>query len=126
MRSLFSSFRCGSWEQNTDNSANPWIVVNTENRNTARKQLLKLFQAQLDSFSPRKGVCGRICPQICGRQPAAEEDTPGIEISDMIDKQVGKRMRPRTLLFLMGLIFIVWYYCLHTEFDTFAWRNVDR
>jgi hypothetical protein len=101
---------------NTENPANPWIVVNTADRYAARKQLLRVFQAQLDSFNPRKGFCSHICSRLGIRSQPEQRDTPGLEISDMVDKAFNRRMRPRTLLLLMGLLVLVWYYVSHTKF----------
>lgn len=108
---MFSNFAL-----NTDSSDNRWVVVNTSDRFNARKQLLNVFQAQLDSFDVGKqSLCG-----LFHRQRGAERDTPGIEMDRMLASDLGRRFRTRTPLFLMCLLVIVWYYVEHTQFDSFA------
>jgi len=108
---------------NTDTSANPWVVVNTTDRYNARKQLLRVFQAQLDAFRPRKGILQ--CLSSATDENAM--DTPGIEISDMLDKEFPHRMRASTLMTLIALLVLIWYYVEHTTFgsnlDSLVWSK---
>jgi polyphosphate kinase 2 (PPK2 family) len=113
---------------NTDSDRNPWIVVNTTDRYNARKELLQVFEYQLDAFSgPRQGLCTRLCPRICcGRQQESADESPNLEISEMLDKEYGSRgLRFGTVVSMMGLLAIIFYYCEHTTFDMMGFLSTD-
>lgn len=46
-----------------------------------------------------------------------------MSLADMIDKGFKKRLSMRTVIFLMCLLLLVYYYCINTKFDTFVWRK---
>lgn len=104
---------------NTDTDANPWVVVNTTDRYAARKQLLRVFETQLDAYAraqqpKRQSWCrGLLCPS--GAE-AEEPDTPGIPLSEMLDRKIKKGLPLGAVLSLMGLLILVFYYCEHTTF----------
>lgn len=105
---------------NTDTPSNPWVVVNTTDRFAARKQLLQVFCRQLDAFTDaRRRLDGR--RRCCGLiGPAAVEpedlETPGIAMSQMADWKTKKGLSLQTVVALMGLLILLFYYCEHTSF----------
>eukprot|EP00978_Attheya_sp_CCMP212_P024860 scaffold78855_cov50-Attheya_sp.AAC.1 len=103
---------------NTDIPANPWVVVNTWDRFAARKQLLQIFEAQLDAYALAKHPNKRLSFNPCRGVPAItdDHDTPDIDEAEMIGKKMRKRLRMGTVLALIGLLLIVFYYCDHTTF----------
>lgn len=109
---------------NTDVPFNPWVVVNTADRFAARKQLLQVFCTQLDAYAQhaagrRPWCCGLIGPSSV--EPVAH-DTPGIEISEMANWKTKKGLRLGTVLALMGLLILTFYYCEHTTFGDNLYR----
>ena len=105
---------------NTDTEVNPWIVVNTTNRLAARKQLLRLFEARLDVFlraqQPRGGrswCSGLLCPAAAEPE---QPDTPGITMAQMMERNEKKYPKLGTVITLMGLLIVLFYYCENTTF----------
>lgn len=105
---------------NTDTDANPWVVVNTTNRLAARKQLLRMFEVQLDAYArvqqPDRGRswCSRLlCPAAA--EPG-EPATPGITMAQMMERSVKKGPNLGVVVSLMGLLILVFYYCEKTTF----------
>lgn len=106
---------------NTDTDQNPWIVVNTGDRLAARKQLLRVFEAQLNAYARaqqpaggRSWCRGLLCP--AGAESEDQPDTPGIPMSQMVDRSFKKGLNLGALLSLMGLLVLMFYYCEHTTF----------
>lgn len=105
---------------NTDTEANPWVVVNTTDRLAARKQLLRVFEAQIDAYARfhsrgRRSWCrGLLCPSAADEPE--EPETPGITMAQMMDRKINKGLSMGTVLSLMGLLILVFYYCEHTTF----------
>jgi hypothetical protein len=117
---------------NTDIPANPWVVVNTWDRFAARKQLLQIFEAQLDAYALAKHPNKRRSYNPFRGVPAItdDHDTPDIDEAEMIGKKMRKRLRMGTVLALIGLLLIVFYYCDHTTFfeqteGFFSFRKED-
>jgi polyphosphate kinase 2 (PPK2 family) len=104
---------------NTDTDANPWLVVNTTDRLAARRQLLRVFEAQIDSFARAqqpgsRSWCSRLlCPTGAGPE---QQDTPGITMAQMVDRKINKGLSLGTVTSLMGLLILVFYYCEQTTF----------
>lgn len=109
---------------NTDTPTNPWVVVNTSDRFTVRKQLLQVFCAQLDAYARAKhhetahpSWCrGLLCPPPSSSAEEASQDTAGIPVSDMVDWKIKKGLSIRTVVGLMALLILLFYYCEHTTF----------
>jgi hypothetical protein len=130
---------------NTDTDANPWVVVNTTDRLSARKQvslrpccfhfalklysniliswlsqLLDVFEGQIDAFAraqaggSRSWCSGLLCPS--GAEPEETTETPGITMSEMMDRKVKKGPNLSGTVALMALLILVFYYCENTTF----------
>jgi hypothetical protein len=119
---------------NTDTPSNPWVVVNTADRFAARKQLLQVFCRQLDAFvdAKRRGAGRRRCCGLIGPSSVEPEelDTPGIAMSQMADWKTKKGLSLQTVIALMGLLILLFYYCEHTTFGdnlyAFTKQEVDE
>lgn len=99
---------------NTDSDENPWLVVNTGDRYSARKQLLRAFSYQLERFKSRH-VCSCCQPRTSGSE---EAETPGMTEDEMLAKGFTKPWPVSLLLSLAGMLLLIYYYCEHTKFDT--------
>jgi len=94
--------------------------VNTTDRLAARKQLLRVFEAQIDAYTRaqqpgagRSWCRGLLCPTA----PEAEQPgTPGITMAQMVEKKMKKGLSLGTVVSLMGLLILVFYYCENTTF----------
>lgn len=95
--------------------------MNTGDRLAARKQLLRVFEAQIDSYaraqqpgSGGRSWCSRLlCPAGGGSE---QQDTPGIPMGEMVDRKINKGLSLGTVVSLMALLILVFYYCEHTTF----------
>ena len=109
---------------NTDSDANPWLVVNTGDRFSARKQLLRAFSAQLRRFETRK-ICLPACSPA-SRDSEGSNDTPGVDENEMLAMGFKKPMPTKLLLAFAGMLLLVFYYCEHTNFDSLLyWISGD-
>jgi len=97
---------------NTDNQQNPWVVVNTTDRYSARKQLLRAFRVKLERFKAQHACC----PWQQQASQVAHEDTPGLSEHEMLEKGFRKPLPIQLLVSLIGLLFLVFFYGEHTTF----------
>jgi hypothetical protein len=96
---------------NTDMKENPWIVVNTGDRYAARKALLHAFGQYLERFKTRPCCAPKL-------QVEEQELVPaGISEDKMMAKGFVKAPPLRLTIAFMGLLILLFYYCIHTEFD---------
>lgn len=101
---------------NTDSRENPWVVVNTGDRYAARKHLLRAFRMKLDRFKMRKEHCNCCAPRPHPRDDEALQDTPGLDVDEMMEKGFTRPLPIQLVVALIGILTIVFYYCEHTTF----------
>jgi polyphosphate kinase 2 (PPK2 family) len=120
------NLRCfANFALNTDTASNPWVVVNTSDRFAARKQLLKMFCRQLDTYAEFKrheageGSCCRklLCCTPSTRSDEEQAETPGIEMWQMANWKTKKGLSMQTVLALMGLLILLFLYGENTAYD---------
>jgi len=88
-------------------------VVNTSDRYSARKQLLKAFRHKLNSFRPMRWwsrTAGETSEPTYGSRPVA------ISEEDQVDPGYDKGLPIQLLVALAGLLLLAFYYCEHTTF----------
>jgi len=108
---IFSNFAL-----NTDCEQNPWVVVNTGDRYSARKALMRDFRSHLNDFQSR----GRKrCSPCSPSKSLAPARTQGIEINDMMKKKFTRSWRHSMLawLTLMALLLLAYLYADNTKWD---------
>jgi polyphosphate kinase 2 (PPK2 family) len=111
---IFTNF---AW--NTDTSENPWIVVNTGDRYTARKHLLHAFQVKVDYYQKRKKEllnCSE--PRLVDVEGPASTP-PGLDEEAMLQQGLYRPCSIQFMVTLIGITMIVWYYCKNTTFGEF-------
>ena len=80
-----------------------------------------MFEGQIDAFARAqqpdggKSWCsGLLCPS--GAAPEETPDTPGITMSEMMDRKVKKGPNLSSTVALMAILIVVFYYCENTTF----------
>lgn len=103
---------------NTESRANSWVVVNTSDRYAARKQLLSAFRMKLERFKNRKEYLTCFPPRQLSIDGADEsqEDTPGINEEEMLERGFSRPLPIQLVIALMGILVLVFYYGEHTKF----------
>lgn len=96
---------------NTDLQENPWIVVNTTDRYSARQQLIRAFKVKLERFKETKACCAS---RKAGKSD--QQDTPSISEQEMLEKGFRKPLPIKLSIALIGLLFLVFFYSEHTTF----------
>ncbi|KAL7543313.1 hypothetical protein ACHAXR_012622 [Thalassiosira sp. AJA248-18] len=118
---IFSNF-C----HNTDSqqNANPWVVVNTGDRYAARKALLKAFRSHLHDFESR----GKGCAPCSRGTLVAPPHTQGMEINDMMKTKFSRSWRHSLLAWLafMGLLLLAFVYAENTKWDDTWFKTPNK
>ena len=99
-----------NFAMNTELQENPWVVVNTTDRYSARQQLIHAFKVKLERFKRSNQCCAS------QRSGSGDHDTPAISEQEMLEKGFRKPLPIPILVSLIGLFFIVFFYCEHTTF----------
>ena len=99
-----------NFAMNTELQENPWVVVNTTDRYSARQQLIHAFKVKLERFKRSNQCCAS------RRSGSGGHDTPAISEQEMLEKGFRKPLPIPILVSLIGLFFIVFFYCEHTTF----------
>ena len=103
---------------NTDSESNPWVVVNTGDRFSARKALMQTFRSHLHKYK----TGGKHCSSCCDKD---DVDGEAIEIDDMMKTRYRLTWRHSAIAWIcfMGLLLLAFIYAENTKW-TDSWYRV--